>query len=119
MSIRDQALRALPILVEIAENPQRVVHGRNAGKITYGDLAPLIGGSPRSMGKVCGYIRDNITRPRELPYLNSLVVNAKGYPTEIDYGDKPEDAKRKFPQHSQAVYAFKEWRPLLRKLGLG
>jgi alkylated DNA nucleotide flippase Atl1 len=119
MSIPDQAHRAVPILVEIAENPQTVVYGRYAGKITYGDLAKLVGGSPRSMGEVCGYIRDKITKPHKLPYLNSLVVNAKGYPTEIDYGDTPEDAKRNFPQRSQAVYAYKEWRPLMRKLSLG
>ena len=119
MSIPDQAYRALPLLIEVAENPHMVVHGRYAGKITYKDLAQLIGGSTRHMGKVCCYIRDEITRPRNLPYLNSLVVNVKTrYPTEIDTGDTPEKAKHKFPQRSQAVYAYNKWQSLIKELGM-
>jgi hypothetical protein len=68
------------------------------------------------MGSVCGYIRDVFTIPHDIPYLNCLVVNARsGFPTEIETGDNAEEAKRKFQNMSQAVYAYENWRDLLKK----
>jgi len=114
--IMDKAFEALPILIEIAQEKDRIVHGRLSGKITYGDLARLIDYNPRCMGRVCGFIRDEITNPQNLPLLNCIVVNGKTkFPTEIESGDTVEMAKKKFPSFSKAVYSHQKWNSLKAK----
>lgn len=116
---KEKARLALPILVEIVQNPHTRIHGKLKGKITYGDLGKMINVIPLKVGNVCGYIRDEITKPRDLPYINCLVVNSKTeLPTEIDTGDSPEEAKLKFPSYSSAVYEYPQWDQLLRELDL-
>jgi alkylated DNA nucleotide flippase Atl1 len=42
--------------------------------ITYGELAKLTSLDRRGLGRPLGYIRDEVCRPEDLPWLNSLAV---------------------------------------------
>jgi len=44
--------------------------------VTYGEVADGVGLAASGMGFPLGYIRDQICRPRNLPWLSAIAVNA-------------------------------------------
>jgi hypothetical protein len=43
--------------------------------VTYGEVADAVGLTPIGMAYPLGYIRDEVCRPRGLPWLNAIAVN--------------------------------------------
>jgi hypothetical protein len=111
----ERARLALPHLVHCAK------HRRT---ITYGELATRIGTHHRPVRYVLGYIRDHICITRDVPLINSLVVNQDtGMPGEswLPGGTAhldPEEQKYKFEVFRDDVFAFDAWDQLLSDLGL-
>ena len=104
----------MPILVDVAQKPDIALHGKYPGRITYGQLGERIDVFPANVGSVCGHIRDEITIPLGLPFINCLVVNAQtGYPAEIEPGDTRQEAKHKFAEFNKRVYEYERWDELL------
>jgi hypothetical protein len=53
--------------------------------VAYGEIAKQVGIAPMSTGRHLGYIRDNICRARDLPWLNAIAVNAKALRPGYNY----------------------------------
>jgi alkylated DNA nucleotide flippase Atl1 len=49
---------------------------REMRTVTYGELGAAVGLPSTGVGRQLGYIRDHVCRPRGLPWLNALAVNA-------------------------------------------
>jgi len=113
--IRDKALLAIPELVRCAQLRET---------ITYGDLARRIGLHHRQMRHIAGYVRDKICRPRKLPLLNALIVNAQTRMPGESYlpgeGKSGHDLKDRnnFEKFRDDVFAYAEWDRLLTELRL-
>lgn len=67
---------------------------------------------------VCGYIRDNFTEPRGLPYVNCLAVNGHTkQPKQIESGETEYDVVAKLPAYREAVFAYNGWQQLVAEEG--
>jgi len=103
-----------------------LVHQAEMGEvITYGELA-RISNLPhqRPLNRVLGYIRDEICLPRELPRINSIVVNKDTHePGEsfLETGTDDltrEEYSRRFREERDRAILFTGWDNLLKELGL-
>jgi hypothetical protein len=113
--IKEYGRRLLPHLIYAAQKRKTP---------TYSEMADKIGTHHRVLNHVLGYIRDEITIPRDLPMLNAIVVkNDSRLPGEswLPEGTShlsPEEYKREFEKFRDIVFAYQGWGDLLRDLDL-
>lgn len=113
--IREYGHRLLPHLIYAAQRRKTP---------TYSEMANKIGTHHRVLNHVLGYIRDEITIPRDLPMLNAIVVkNDSRLPGEswLPEGTShlsPEEYKCEFEKFRDVVFAYQGWVDLLRDLDL-
>lgn len=112
---QERALRALPILVDRAQQHRRV---------TYKELAAKIGTHPQHLGRLLRYIRDEICEPRGIPLISAIVVRTRsrlpgrGFLTEgadhLTVAEYRQAAQRCWDQ----VFEYPGWADVLEQLGL-
>ena len=113
--IKQYGERLLPHLVYAAQKRKTP---------TYAEVASKIGCHHRVLNHVLGYIRDEITIPRNLPMINAIVVkNDSHLPGEswLPEGTShlsPEEYKHEFEKFRDIVFAYQGWGELLRDLDL-
>jgi hypothetical protein len=114
--ISELGLKALPIIVDLAQKRE---------VMTYGELGKKLGVHHRTViPHVLGYIRDEICSPRKLPLLNVLIVRQDDrLPGEsfLPKGTRnlsDEEYERKFEQHRDKVFLYDKWDDLLKDLNL-
>ena len=111
----ETALLILPYLVRAAQRRET---------LTYGQLGDSIGRHHRTIPNVLGYIRDDICRPRGIPLINAIVVNAdtklpgEAFLPEGTQGFTKEEYKQAFEAHRDRVFTYTGWNDLLREFGL-
>jgi len=108
-------LKALPIIVDLAQKRELM---------TYGELAKKVGVHHRVIPHVLGYIRDEICTPQKLPLLNVLIVNqytrlpGESFLPEGTRNLSDKEYRRKFEQHRDKVFLYDKWDDLLGELKL-
>jgi hypothetical protein len=114
-NIEETSLKLLPYLIYYAQ--QRELK-------TYGELAKVISRHHRILNHCLGYIRDEICRPKNIPLLNAIVVNAStGMPGESFLPEgaanlTPDEYQKEFEKHRDKVFLYEGWDKLLAELGL-
>lgn len=95
--------------------PHLIFAAKQGRLLTYGELGAKIGIHQRVVPRVLGYIRDEITIPRDLPYLNAIVVNRDtGIPGESWL---PEGTSHL--SHDEYVREFRNYRDKVFAYGIG
>jgi hypothetical protein len=113
--IKDYGSKLLPHLIYAAQKRETPTYGQVAGKI---------GCHHRVLNQVLGYIRDEITIPRNLPMINAIVINTGTHlpgeswlPEGTSHLSKDEYT-REFAKFRDQVFAYQGWKDLLRDLDL-
>lgn len=113
--IKEYGSRLLPHLVFAAKTRKTP---------TYSELAEKIGIYHRVMNHVLGYIRDEIIVPKDLPYINAIVVNnttnlpGESWLPEGTSHLSPEEYRHEYEKFRDQVFAYMGWDDLLKELGL-
>jgi hypothetical protein len=106
---------ALPHLVDAAQKRET---------LTYGGLGQRIRRHHRTLSYPLGYIRDEICRRRDLPWISAIVVNGNtGLPGDdfLPEGTAnltPAEYREKFEGLRDSVFRYSNWGVLLKELRL-
>src|SRR5688572_21773315 len=104
--------------------PHLVLAAKTRKTPTYRDVADKIGCHHRVMNHVLGYIRDEITMPRNLPMINAIVINSgtqlpgESWLPEGTSHLTPEEYTHEYEKFRDQVFAYPGWDNLLNELGL-
>lgn len=113
--IIDYSRRALPFLIHCAQQRRT---------LTYKELAERAGCHHRVAAHILGYVRDEICAPRNLPYINAIVIRQDtGLPGDAWLPEgtghlNDQEYREQFEQFRDRVFAFSGWDALLKELSL-
>lgn len=113
--IIEYSRRALPFLIYCAQQRRT---------LTYKELAEHAGCHHRVVAHILGYIRDEICAPRDLPYINAIVIRQDtGLPGDAWLPEgtghlSDQEYREQFEQFRDRVFAFSGWNALLKELSL-
>ncbi len=101
--------------------PHLIWYAKMRMTVTYKELANKVGVHHRTIPWLLGNIRDTICKPRNLPLINSIVVNKKTKEPGHNYlpeGTDPEENKRELESLQAQVFEYTTWDDLLLELGI-
>ena len=113
--ISDYSMRALPFLIHKAQQRET---------LTYKELTDYVGCHHRVAGHILGYIRDDICTPRNLPFINAIVIRqdtlepGDGWLPEGTSHLSKQEYKEQYELFRDRAFAFPGWNDLLKDLSL-
>ncbi len=92
--------------------------------LTYKELTDYVGCHHRVAGHILGYIRDEICTPRNLPFINAIVIRqdtqepGDGWLPEGTSHLSKQEYKEQYELFRDRAFAFPGWNDLLKELSL-